>query len=100
MSAQPFFAQDAKQPEPVKNPLYFKMINLHKTETDDGNFLSIVLVLIDYFYQKYAPKNIHAIHIDNWFGDKWLGFRGKILGAAGVRDKDFDSKLVCQFDKH
>jgi hypothetical protein len=70
------------------------MIDLHKTETDDANFLSVVSILIEYFYQKYTPKNICTIHIDNWFGDKWLGFRGKMLGAAGVRDKDLDSKLV------
>ena len=70
------------------------MIDLHKTESDDQKFLNIVGVLVEFFYNKYNPKAICAIHIDNWFGDKWLGFRGKTLGAAGVRDRDFNSSLV------
>ena len=70
------------------------MIDLHTTETDDDIFISVVAMLVENFCKKYTLRNIHTIHIDNWFGDKWLGFRGKLLGAAGVRDKDFDSKLV------
>lgn len=27
------------------------------------------------------------VPIDRWFGDKWLGFQGKKLGAYGVRSK-------------
>ena len=70
------------------------MIDLHKTETDDQKFLSVVGLLIGHLCQKYIVNNIHTIHIDNWFGDKWLGFKGKMLGVAGVWDKDFSSRLV------
>jgi hypothetical protein len=36
-----------------------------------------------------------AVHIDHWFGERWLGFCGKLLGAAGVRNRRLTSGLVC-----
>ena len=29
------------------------------------------------------PEDIYFVYIDNWFDSKWLGFSGKVLGAAG-----------------
>ena len=30
------------------------------------------------------PRQIFVVRIDNWFGKRWLGFAGKLLGALGV----------------
>jgi hypothetical protein len=30
------------------------------------------------------PRQIYIVRIDNWFGKKWAGFAGKVLGALGV----------------
>jgi hypothetical protein len=32
----------------------------------------------------HAPETLVLIKIDNYFGSKWLGFSGKVLGAVGV----------------
>lgn len=34
------------------------------------------------------PEQLYVVRIDNWFGDRWAGFAGKILGAAGVHHHD------------
>jgi hypothetical protein len=33
---------------------------------------------------KYAPQKLILIEVDSWFGSKWLGFSGKIMGRLGV----------------
>jgi hypothetical protein len=35
--------------------------------------------------QKYAPQKLILIEVDSWFGSKWLGLSGKIMGRLGVR---------------
>jgi hypothetical protein len=32
-----------------------------------------------------SPTEVILVRIDNWFGERWLGFAGKLVGAAGVR---------------
>lgn len=36
---------------------------------------------------RHAPEILYLIKINNWFGSKWLGFSGKLLGAVGVWHK-------------
>jgi hypothetical protein len=31
------------------------------------------------------PANLILIRIDNWFGERWVGFGGKFSGLAGIR---------------
>jgi hypothetical protein len=33
------------------------------------------------------PKDYCVVRIDNWFGERWLNFSGKTLGALGVHKK-------------
>ena len=33
------------------------------------------------------PAKLLLIKIDNWFGPRWLGFCGKLLGSAGVHSR-------------
>jgi len=60
------------------------MIEVHKTESDDPEFLKLVANLLHGLAVGGAPRELHLIHIDNWFDHKWLGFSGKALGALGV----------------
>ncbi len=34
------------------------------------------------------PAEVYLVRIDNWFGERWVGFGGKVLGAAGVHFRD------------
>lgn len=34
----------------------------------------------------YEASEVYVVRVDNWFGDNWLGFIGKVLGLAGWRD--------------
>jgi hypothetical protein len=57
---------------------------------DDAGFIALVeAVLARIGVMK--PPAIYLTRIDGWFGDRWLGFSGKTLGAAGVHlREDFD----------
>jgi hypothetical protein len=37
------------------------------------------------------PETVYLVRIDNWFGERWVGFAGKVSGVMGVR---FQSNLV------
>ena len=34
------------------------------------------------------PAHLILIRVDNWFGERWVGFGGKVLGLAGISFKD------------
>ena len=63
-------------------------IQLTATEIDDPAFVNLVSLFVSHYVDAYDVPAVHVIHIDNWFGDRWLGFRGKIMGAAGVRNRN------------
>lgn len=53
-------------------------------EQDDAPaFISIIEQLLVGLVRDYKPAALVLIKIDNWFGSKWLGFSGKVLGAVG-----------------
>lgn len=54
---------------------------------DDPVFLKCVQSLVLRDAVSAEPRRILVARLDNWFGDRWYGFRGKVLGAAGVRNK-------------
>lgn len=41
-----------------------------------------------------GSTTIHTVTIDGWFGPKWLGFRGKALGALGIHDSVHDENVA------
>lgn len=55
------------------------------TSTDDAKFISRVDATVRGILELYQPSKVRLIAVDNWFGARWLGFSGKILGAAGLR---------------
>jgi len=63
-------------------------IQLEATAIDDPAFVGLVSLFVSHYADACEAPVVHVVHIDNWFGDRWLGFRGKIMGAAGVRNRN------------
>ncbi len=59
-------------------------MNIAPGQDDSPDFIAIVQGLVNGLLVREAPPSLMLIKIDNWFGSKWLGFSGKILGALGV----------------
>ena len=59
-------------------------MNIQPQPDDDPEFVSLVEHAANTILSSYSPKTLVLIKIDNWFGSRWLGFEGKVLGAAGV----------------
>jgi hypothetical protein len=52
--------------------------------TDASEFITAVNQVVEGLLRQYAPKSLILVQIDNWFGPRWLGFSGKVMGAFGV----------------
>jgi hypothetical protein len=70
------------------------MIPLEANPTDDGPFLDLAGRLIVGAALANGFSDVVAVHIDHWFGERWLGFCGKLLGSAGVRSRRLDGELT------
>ena len=53
-------------------------------EDDAAEFVKLVQKTLDGIINRYSPQTLIVIKIDNWFGSKWLGFKGKVLGLLGT----------------
>jgi len=62
-------------------------IQIDTSAIDDSDFVNLVSHFVNHYVNVYAASAVHVVHIDNWFGDRWLGFRGKMLGAVGARNR-------------
>lgn len=51
---------------------------------DDDRFFEIVRGVIQAVVHRDSPGSLRMIRFDNWFGEKWRGFAGKMLAALGV----------------
>ena len=54
------------------------------TTDDNERFIEIVREVVEAIVRRDSPGSLRVIRIDNWFGEKWRGFAGKMLGALGV----------------
>lgn len=63
------------------------MIELIPQHDDDPSFLDLVRRNIEGTTAACHPREVYVVHIDNWFGDRWVHFSGKLFGMAGVRMK-------------
>jgi hypothetical protein len=61
-----------------------ELITLHASESDDPRFVETVGSVLNGAVAQVQPSSVYVVRIDNWFGPKWLGFSGKVLGAIGV----------------
>jgi len=57
---------------------------LQSTPADDLAFVRLIASILDAAVAEWTPDILIVIHIRNWFGQKWLRFSGKVVGARGV----------------
>lgn len=59
-------------------------------ESDDApDFVRQVEQVAHGIIHRHAPESVVLIKIDNFFGSKWLGFSGKVIGLLGVWHKPY-----------
>jgi hypothetical protein len=51
---------------------------------DDPEFLAVIDALVSGAVTRFRPPRFYAVKINNWFGQRWLRFSGKALGAIAV----------------
>jgi hypothetical protein len=69
-------------------------IDLKTTPIDDPDFVRLVSSFVNHYANLYRSDTVSVIHVDNWFGDRWLGFAGKFIGAAGVRSRKLNDTTL------
>ena len=60
-------------------------MELEREDHDAVEFVELVERIVSQAAESRRPRDIYVVHLDNWFGDRWCQFSGKILGIAGVR---------------
>ena len=60
------------------------MIDLNCIDGDDAGFILTTASIVTGVKETYQTEFIRLIRIDNWFGEKWRSFSGKIMGAFGI----------------
>jgi len=53
-------------------------------DDDNDRFIAVVRSVIEAVVDRQSPETLRVVRIDNWFGERWRGFAGKMLGALGV----------------
>lgn len=64
------------------------MLTLDLEDNDDVGFVHDVMPIIDGVVRVVEPPELYIVKVDNWFGDKWLGFSNKLVGAVGVQYRE------------
>lgn len=70
------------------------MLELGATASDDPAFLELVSGLIAGAARSNGFDTLVVGHINHWFGPRWLGFCGKLLGVVGVRSHRLTGELT------
>lgn len=71
-------------------------------DNDDEEFLSYAEKLTTGALSLYKPQSLYVVKLDNWFGEKWLAFSHKTLGALGIHSDDLvippfkPSRVLCE----
>jgi hypothetical protein len=67
---------------------------LKSCSDDDPEFIRIVDSLVRREIASSEPARVYLSPIDHWFGRRWYGFKGKMLGIAGVHSVGEGARLV------
>lgn len=62
-------------------------LDLDLGQDDDVGFVEPVRAIIRGVLRMVEPDELYLVKIDSWFGDKWLGFSNKLMGAAGIQHR-------------
>ncbi|HEV7767975.1 MAG TPA: hypothetical protein VGQ76_23430 [Thermoanaerobaculia bacterium] len=60
---------------------------IEQTPADAPEFLARVEAVVARAVHA-GPTSVYLIRIDHWFGERWVGFAGKVSGVAGVRFRE------------
>lgn len=69
------------------------LIELQHTEIDDPNYTMIVGRFLSHYAEISGYPTVTAVHIDNYFSERWLGFAGTFRGIAGLRNVTLHNRL-------
>jgi hypothetical protein len=61
------------------------MLHLHRDESDDPEFIGLVARAVVGAATRASTALAHVVKVDNWFGDRWFSFAGKVGGALAYR---------------
>jgi len=62
------------------------MFELQVLDGNDPEFIRLVSRVGIGAARIAGVARLGVIRIDHWFSEQWVGFRGKVVGAAGVRE--------------
>jgi hypothetical protein len=68
-------------------------VELPLGEGDDPNLVRCAERLLGRAILSVEPQRVYVARLDNWFGHRWYGFRGKHLGVAGFCNRMGDRQL-------
>lgn len=71
-----------------------RLVPIESRDNDALPFVEVVSRLVTAASIRHNLSVVYTIRIDHWFGPRWLGFCGKICGAAGVRNRTLRSHLT------
>jgi len=63
------------------------MIPFFGDETDDAEYIQLVSDISNGLLVQSKVAGVFTVKIRDWFGPKWLGFAGKVMGALGVHQR-------------
>jgi hypothetical protein len=59
-------------------------MNILPEKNDADSFIAQVDALANGIFRAHTPDILILVKVNSWFGSRWLGFSGKILGTLGV----------------
>jgi hypothetical protein len=59
-------------------------MNILPEKNDADSFIAQVDALANGILRAHTPESLILVKVNSWFGSRWLGFSGKILGTLGV----------------
>lgn len=71
------------------------MLKLDARSTDDPAFISAAKRLIVGAAITNGFETLHIVHLDHWFGPRWLRFCGKLPGVTGIRKCKLPHELTA-----
>ncbi|MCB9886043.1 MAG: hypothetical protein H6838_11145 [Planctomycetes bacterium] len=60
------------------------MVEAHRTKQDAQPFVGLVEATASGILALYHPESLRLVHVDNWFGPKWLSFSAKVAGGVAI----------------
>jgi hypothetical protein len=64
---------------------------------DDPAFLAVIDRIVGALTVRIQPQDVRLVHIDNWFGPKWLRYSGKGVVAF---PQGYEVNILVALDEH